>query len=103
MSLASFIACLIFIVRFKQIGEYTGKVDKVLKLNKIAIWFGLLSALGLLLVASFQDTNTLAVHMTGAGVCFFFGTLYEVRPRDDISYSCAASVLSLCVSLVLLC
>ncbi|GLG96224.1 DNA damage-regulated autophagy modulator protein 2 [Gryllus bimaculatus] len=66
-------------VRFQQVQEYFKTYPlhvSVRKLNKCGVWFGLISCLGLSFVANFQETNVITVHLTGAFMCFGFGTLY---------------------------
>ncbi|XP_071449864.1 DNA damage-regulated autophagy modulator protein 2 [Hetaerina americana] len=46
------------------------------RFNKWSLYLGLLACFGLSLVANFQETNVLVVHLTGAFLCFGVGTLY---------------------------
>lgn len=66
-------------IRFQQVKEYFRTYPlhiSVRKLNKCGLWFGLISCVGLSFVANFQETNVITVHLTGAFMCFGFGTLY---------------------------
>lgn len=70
---------LVIYVRYRQVAEYYSSYSlspAVLSLNKMGVWFGLLSCLGLSFVANFQETNVITVHLTGAFLCFGFGTVY---------------------------
>jgi hypothetical protein len=46
------------------------------RFNKVATTFGLFSCIGLDLVANFQGSNVIVVHMLGAVLCFGAGTIY---------------------------
>ena len=48
----------------------------LLRYNRLAVWFGLASCLGISIVGNFQETNVRIVHFVGAFCCFGFGTLY---------------------------
>ncbi|XP_022202096.2 DNA damage-regulated autophagy modulator protein 2 [Nilaparvata lugens] len=66
-------------VRYCHVYQYCVECNfpsKVLTLNKIGVWLGLLSCLGLSLVANFQETNVFAIHIFGAFLCFGLGTIY---------------------------
>lgn len=70
---------LVMYIRYRQIGEYYrgyALPPVVVRHNKIALWIGLLSCFGLSLVANFQETNVIVVHLTGAFLCFGLGTVY---------------------------
>ncbi|BES99612.1 Frag1/DRAM/Sfk1 family [Nesidiocoris tenuis] len=49
---------------------------RVIKLNKLALWLGFISAFGLSIVANFQETNVKYVHLSGALLCFGAGSAY---------------------------
>lgn len=67
-------------VRYRQVLELFGYHpdlgEQLLKLNKISVWFGIASCVGISFVANFQETNVRIVHFFGAFCCFGFGTLY---------------------------
>lgn len=67
-------------IRYRQILElykYHPDIgDATLKYNNMSVWFGMLSCLGISIVANFQETNVRIVHYFGAFCCFGFGTLY---------------------------
>lgn len=46
------------------------------KINTIAMWLGMGSALGCSIVANFQETNVRYMHYIGALTCFGFGTAF---------------------------
>lgn len=57
-----------------EVKKYSIKRKKLW--NSIASVLGYLSCFGLALVACFQETNQLIVHLIGALLCFLFGTFY---------------------------
>ncbi|XP_075153546.1 DNA damage-regulated autophagy modulator protein 1 [Haematobia irritans] len=67
-------------IRYRQILQlYEHHPDlgtNMLRYNRIAVWFGLASCLGISVVGNFQETNVRVVHFIGAFFCFGFGTLY---------------------------
>lgn len=70
---------MVIYIRYRQIDEYYRSYalpSAVVKHNKIALWIGYLSCFGLSLVANFQETNVIIVHLTGAFLCFGLGTVY---------------------------
>jgi hypothetical protein len=46
--------------------------------NKVTLAFGLVSCIGLDIVANFQESNVMVVHMVGAFLCFGAGTIYFI-------------------------
>ncbi|XP_039232795.1 DNA damage-regulated autophagy modulator protein 1 [Drosophila yakuba] len=67
-------------VRYRQVlqlYEHHPELDaSVLRQNRMALWFGLVSCLGISFVGNFQETNVRIVHFIGAFCCFGCGTLY---------------------------
>ncbi|XP_074652601.1 DNA damage-regulated autophagy modulator protein 2-like isoform X3 [Tubulanus polymorphus] len=67
-------------IRYKQIIAYYRNEAIVqlyiLKLNKASLIIGILAGLGLSVVANFQETNVLAVHLIGAFTGFACGCIY---------------------------
>lgn len=67
-------------IRYRQIlqliSHHPEIGESVVKYNKIAVYFGLISCLGISIVANFQETNVRIVHFTGAFFAFGVGTLY---------------------------
>ncbi|XP_039152700.1 DNA damage-regulated autophagy modulator protein 1 isoform X2 [Drosophila simulans] len=67
-------------VRYRQVlqlYEHHPDLDgSVLRQNRLALWFGLVSCLGISIVGNFQETNVRIVHFIGAFCCFGCGTLY---------------------------
>jgi predicted membrane channel-forming protein YqfA (hemolysin III family) len=46
--------------------------------NKVALSVGLTSCVGLSIVANFQESNVIVVHLLGAFLCFAAGTVYFI-------------------------
>ncbi|EDV32826.1 uncharacterized protein Dana_GF21936 [Drosophila ananassae] len=67
-------------VRYRQVlqlYEHHPELDQaVLRHNRLALWCGLISCLGISFVGNFQETNVRIVHFIGAFCCFGCGTLY---------------------------
>ncbi|XP_049952643.1 DNA damage-regulated autophagy modulator protein 2-like [Schistocerca serialis cubense] len=62
-------------IRYRQVTETEADKDE---LNFVSAIIGSLACLGLDLVANFQERSVFVVHLVGAGVCFFGGTVYFV-------------------------
>nr|XP_026692660.1 DNA damage-regulated autophagy modulator protein 2 [Ciona intestinalis] len=80
ISAVAALACLY--IRYKQVDGYLEKLEMtkfniVNRLNKIGMFFSVLICLGISLVANFQETSVLYVHLVGAMLAFGLGTLYE--------------------------
>ncbi|XP_045174995.1 DNA damage-regulated autophagy modulator protein 2-like [Mercenaria mercenaria] len=76
---AALCLCTIY-VRYKLVevlGDTT-EDTKLRRLNKLGLGLGILTALGLSLVANFQETNVEAVHLTGAALVFGVGVVYAL-------------------------
>ncbi|KAJ8932278.1 hypothetical protein NQ314_014770 [Rhamnusium bicolor] len=72
---------IIIYVRYRQVRELCEKNDfksYTHKLNKISLYLACIASYGLIVVANFQVTNVLVVHLIGAGMCFGLGTLYQI-------------------------
>ncbi|XP_069862376.1 DNA damage-regulated autophagy modulator protein 2 isoform X1 [Dipodomys merriami] len=63
-------------VRYKQVHALNPEENLIIKLNKAGLVLGMLSCLGLSIVANFQKTTIFVVHKTGAVVAFSMGSLY---------------------------
>lgn len=68
-------------IRYKQIEKYSREVlslesTKILKINYSTLVIGIISCLGLTVVANFQEINLRPIHLSGAIVCFSSGLLY---------------------------
>ena len=66
-------------IRYIQIREHLGKYNKAVDVtNKVFLSIGVLSSLGLALVASFPAPALLSVHNAGAAIAFGFSNLYNI-------------------------
>ncbi|XP_076068290.1 DNA damage-regulated autophagy modulator protein 2 isoform X2 [Oratosquilla oratoria] len=66
-------------VRYRQIAEFYrnhSASSTIVRLNRAGLWLGSISALGISVVANFQETNVFFVHLTGAIIAFGLGTAY---------------------------
>ncbi|KAL1131365.1 hypothetical protein AAG570_010982, partial [Ranatra chinensis] len=79
INIGAVLLCIVVYVRYCQIYQYCDeyfKSARLIKLNKMGVWAGLMSSLGLSIVANFQETNVKYVHYFGATLCFGCGTVY---------------------------
>lgn len=75
----SFAVLITIYVRFRQIAELYrnhSSSANVVKLNRVGLCVGSLAAMGISVVANFQETNVFFVHITGALIAFGLGTTY---------------------------
>ncbi|XP_018602331.1 DNA damage-regulated autophagy modulator protein 2-like isoform X5 [Scleropages formosus] len=64
-------------VRYKQVKALTSWEDRsVRRLNTAGLWLGLGSSFGMCIVANFQKTIVISLHVLGAAMTFGLGTLY---------------------------
>lgn len=66
-------------IRYSQVKECIrafGSPTSLPKWNHWALIFGLISTAGLSIVANFQETSVIVVHLIGALLCFGGGTVY---------------------------
>ena len=68
-----------------EINQNEKRDVKLNKLNRAALYFGLLGGFGMFIVANFQDTALHSVHLLGAVSCFGFGAIYMLL-QSMISY-----------------
>lgn len=65
-------------VRYKLVSQICiGENRKLVYLNRAGLVVGILSSLGLSMVANFQETNVEVVHVTGAAMVLGFGVVYS--------------------------
>uniref|UniRef100_A0A146L1A2 DNA damage-regulated autophagy modulator protein 2 n=1 Tax=Lygus hesperus TaxID=30085 RepID=A0A146L1A2_LYGHE len=79
MNLGAVLLSILIYARYCEVCQYYELYalhPKVVRLNKFGLWFGLISALGLSIVANFQETNVKFVHLSGATMCFGMGCVY---------------------------
>lgn len=77
---AALVAVVIYI-RFKQVEQYyrddlTTQSSKIFRINRFALAFGLMSALGLSVVANFREIELFKIHLVGAIMAFGCGAIY---------------------------
>ena len=77
LSLATYSMGLTFSVRFLQIREHLGHHDKVIKaVNILGLIVGLIGMTGILMVATFPETEALRGHLIGALTGFCCASIY---------------------------
>lgn len=64
------------------------QVQRLLQINKLnryagflnvtCLWLGLLIAVGVSIVANFQETNAFIMHLVGSGFAMGFGVLFQI-------------------------
>ncbi|XP_077994968.1 DNA damage-regulated autophagy modulator protein 2-like [Glandiceps talaboti] len=86
LNLSAFLAFATIYVRYKQVAEFhVGETSRLLTANKAGLIVGMLSSLGLSIVANFQETNVIIVHVIGASMVFGFGVSYTIL-QTGITY-----------------
>jgi len=80
LSLTSISLGFVMYIRYMQVAEYfRQEKNRTMRLiNVIAIVIGMISALGGMIVAAFQETNILSMHVLGAFLSFLGGAIYMI-------------------------
>ncbi|XP_013777817.1 DNA damage-regulated autophagy modulator protein 1-like isoform X2 [Limulus polyphemus] len=94
--LLNIVACLIaatVYVRYKQVEHYYqnhlgSESTQMLRLNMVGLCLGWAAALGASLVANFQETAVIVVHMIGATMAFGLGMIYTWLQTVISFYTC---------------
>ncbi|XP_006902173.1 PREDICTED: DNA damage-regulated autophagy modulator protein 2-like [Elephantulus edwardii] len=76
LNITSVLSIATIYVHYKQVHALNPEENRIIRLNKTVLVFGLLSCLGLSIVASFQKTALFVVHVGGAILTFRLGSLY---------------------------
>ncbi|XP_030768003.1 DNA damage-regulated autophagy modulator protein 1-like [Sitophilus oryzae] len=78
LNILSFLLGVAVYIKYLHVEEICKKhhISKNCSYNKVAIFVGGLTVLGINLVANFQETNAPVVHWSGAILCFVAGSLY---------------------------
>jgi len=79
VNIGALFAGITFYIRYKQVSEFCSShqlSSRLRLINYLSLGVGWFAAVGLTLVANFQETEVLAVHLTGAFMAFGLGTLY---------------------------
>jgi len=79
-------ACISFATLYVRYAQVSGYIDDIRiensylvdKLNKAGLFLAFIICLGMSLVANFQETSVLQVHVIGAFMTFGGGTIYEI-------------------------
>ncbi|XP_035729063.1 uncharacterized protein LOC118444675 [Vespa mandarinia] len=79
MNMIAALMCLVIYIRYSQVKECTSAFRLQASLPRWNYWaliLGLTTTLGVSIVANFQETSVIVVHMIGAFLCFGGGTAY---------------------------
>lgn len=81
LNFASTLIALTIAVRYKQVEQQCRDnlipdANRVFALNKTSLFIGIASAIGLSIVANFQELQLFTIHMIGAFSAFGFGLIY---------------------------
>ncbi|XP_036844027.1 DNA damage-regulated autophagy modulator protein 2 isoform X1 [Oncorhynchus mykiss] len=86
LSISSFLGVATVYVRYKQVQALAlGGELKLHRLNCAGMVLGIMSSVGMCVVANFQKTTIVSVHLLGAGLTFGCGTLY-ILVQTGVSY-----------------
>ncbi|CAD5221984.1 unnamed protein product [Bursaphelenchus xylophilus] len=79
LNLCALLSIVIVHLRYSLIAELNRSSNLFLKrLNGLALYLGTFGGIGMFIVANFQETAVVKVHLFGAFTCFGFGGLYMV-------------------------
>ncbi|KAK4319633.1 hypothetical protein Pmani_009418 [Petrolisthes manimaculis] len=79
LNIGAIVILMTIYVRFRQIAELYrnhSSSSTIIRLNRVGLGIGCLAALGISIVANFQETNVFYVHIAGALLAFGLGTAY---------------------------
>lgn len=81
LNITAFLYFFTIYLRYKQIEQYYRdhlalESPKIMGRNRLALFVGIIACLGLSIVANFQETNLIIVHLIGAFSCFGCGMIY---------------------------
>ncbi|XP_076471282.1 DNA damage-regulated autophagy modulator protein 2-like [Babylonia areolata] len=78
LNIAAFLSFSTIYLRFKAVQALAGTEDQRLRrLNRLTMFLGVLSSIGCILVANFQEGSVVeAVHVVGASLTFIVGLIY---------------------------
>lgn len=86
LNLCSFISILVVYLRYSLVVELNRSSDLLLKTaNRVFLYAGIGGGTGMFLVANFQETVLIQVHLFGAFLCFGSGCIYMLG-QSWISY-----------------
>ncbi|CAJ0584161.1 unnamed protein product, partial [Mesorhabditis spiculigera] len=77
LNLSSFLSMIVIYLRYSLVKELIrGSDQKIERANGIALFFGLVGAMGMMVVANFQESAVIKIHLGAAVTCFGSGGLY---------------------------
>ncbi|KAI0222159.1 DNA damage-regulated autophagy modulator protein 2 [Lamellibrachia satsuma] len=75
LNIAAVLAAITTYIRYRQVEYYAGSVH-MKRSNKVTLFMGLLSCLGISMVGNFQETEVLPMHIVGAMLAFGVSIVY---------------------------
>ncbi|KAJ6661049.1 hypothetical protein lerEdw1_016850 [Lerista edwardsae] len=85
LNISSFLSMATFYVRYKQVSALNPEEPEILRLNKAGFAMGLVSSFGLCIIANFQKTLYIYMHVIGACLTFGIGAIY-ILVQTILSY-----------------
>uniref|UniRef100_A0A8D0GSL7 DNA damage regulated autophagy modulator 2 n=1 Tax=Sphenodon punctatus TaxID=8508 RepID=A0A8D0GSL7_SPHPU len=76
LNISSFLGIATMYVRYKQVSALTPEKPKIIKLNKAGFTLGMMSCFGLCIIANFQKSALISMHVVGACLTFGIGAIY---------------------------
>ena len=91
LNIGGMFAFIIMYLRHSQYEKFhAGDNRKLYVVNDVTMFLGFIAALGTLIVANFQETNVISMHILGALMTFVIGVIY-CWFQNYLSYNAAAS------------
>ncbi|KAG5875924.1 hypothetical protein JTB14_031168 [Gonioctena quinquepunctata] len=81
LTLGGFMTVAIVYVRYRQVRDIIERFQfqpSTQKMNLWTLYMGILAAFGCIIVANFQETNVLSVHILGAALCFGMAAVHQI-------------------------
>ncbi|KAI1731977.1 frag1/DRAM/Sfk1 family domain-containing protein [Ditylenchus destructor] len=86
LNICSALSMLVVFLRYSLVVELNRSSDLILKqFNRLSLYAGLLGAVGMSIVANFQETAVIQMHLFGAFLCFGSGCIYMLS-QTWVSY-----------------
>lgn len=76
LNLSSVLAAITIYIRYMQVRQFVESKPRLRYQNQVCLVFGLLAAMGMSVVANFQESSLLVVHLIGATLAFGLGLCY---------------------------
>lgn len=96
LNLSAALAAITIYIRYMQVDQYSRDRPKLKSPNSVCLFFGILSSIGISVVANFQEKNVFTVHIVGAIMAFGSGIVYAWI-QTWISYKLHPYETGLCI------